>query len=163
MAKTKLKTFIDSEQLAKDLKFSQRDLSDAFVDQSALFAFYSQKAIEAQFQLDYRKTALEIVTSSIDKEIRDAAALDNEKLTEGKITSRIHTDRRYVEALMTVNEAKQIAGLCRVAPDAFSQRKDMLIQAGAASRKEAEGSLRMRGSMNDVIEAGLQKHADKTA
>ena len=141
-----IKAMIDPKRLSGDLKFTDATLKDAFIDQAGLFAYYASKEAQAAYQTDKQKQALEIVEARVDHEIRQDAADQGTKITEGKITSGIRLNASYQKALEGYNQAKMIQNLAKAATEAFKQRRDMLIQCGADAREELKGSLRMSGS-----------------
>jgi len=152
-----LEEFIDQEQLKQDISFSPDNLTDAFMQQAALFAYYATLSARAQHQADKRKHALEIVEAKAGLQIREAMAAKKEKVTEGIITSRVQLNDVVVKATSDYNEAKMIAALCKSTTEAFSQKRDMLIQSGADQRGERKGELRMNAISGDS--AGMGQRA----
>lgn len=139
--KGKVLTFISQEQLKSDLSFSPNTLDDAMMTQPGLFAHYATQSAKAQLQCDRMKSQLELVEAMLDKEIRDQANENSQKITEALVEKTIKRDPRYQEAVSNYNEAKMVASLTRSVTDAFVQRRDMLVQIGKDLREERAGSL----------------------
>lgn len=139
-----IKHFIDAEKLRNDTSFSDTDLTTPMMEQAALYAYYAHQAALAGKQVDDVKLTLELMSSKIDKEIRDKAAVDGEKLTEAKIDKMIHRDARYVRLQQKLNEAKMVESLTKSSLEALKQRRDMLVQIGVTMREEMKGELRLR-------------------
>lgn len=142
----KLKKFIDGEHLDKDLTLSESNLTEHFIEQAGLFAYYAKAAALAQHQCDKAKLNLELVTSTLDSAIRTELTEEKVKITEALIDNKIKVTSEYAEAQECYLNAKLVVALCKAAVDSMSQRKDMLVQVGAYSREEMKGSLRMVGS-----------------
>lgn len=141
-----VKFFVDTEQLGKDVSINPSDLDTAMIEQSSLFVHYAEQAAKAQNQADNLKMVLEVREAQIDKELRDAAAENGEKVTEAMLNKAIVRDPRYVKALKAYNEAKMIADLAKNACEAFKHRRDMLIQLGNKAREEMKGELRIQAA-----------------
>lgn len=141
---TDIKKLIDVDQMKKDMRFSDTDLTTPMMDQASLYASYAIVSAEASMQVDNFKMYLEIQEAKIDKSIRDAAVEAGDKYTEKKITSMIVGDKRYVSMSKKVNEAKMIAAIAKETLEALKHRRDMLVQIGVTSREEMKGELRIK-------------------
>lgn len=132
----------DPDQFKKDVAFSDVDLTSAMMAQASLYAHYAVISSQCQFAADKAKQREDLLKAVIDKEIRDRVAADGTKITEAAIDKEIDRDSRMVKTRLTTIEARAIAELSKQALFAFSQRRDMLIQLGAAAREEMKGELR---------------------
>lgn len=141
--------FINEDQYRKDILYSPTDLSAAFANQAALYAYYSEQARKATQQAGAKKQFCEIQEAKLDKAIRDAAATAGEKTTEPGIKQKIVLSPEYIRARKDQLDAEAYESLCRNYLEAFRHRKDMLIQAGASAREEYKGELRMNHSNID--------------
>lgn len=157
---SKLQTFITQEQLQKDLAFSELNLSDAFTRHAALYAHYATLSHKAEYQSDRRETAVKIAYATLAKKYRDDVVAAGEKRpTKDEIDNAVQLMPEYIAVVKVAHEAKFIAGLVKEAARAFMQRRDMLVQMGAASREEMKGELRMRelGATEDARKSSADR------
>lgn len=137
--------------LTKELEFSGEELNQAYIEQPAKFAYWASMASKSRFELDKAKLAVDrqetylkkTLYGELDNEIRQKMEMDGEKITEAKVTSRIFSDKRYLEEQNKlydlqekVSELQYQTDTLYVAKDAFIQRKDMIISLGANIRQE---------------------------
>lgn len=148
--RTSIKTFIKQSELKADLAFSVNRLDDAMMNQASLFSHYANQAAKAQLQADRMKNELELVEALIDKELRDEAAESGQKITEALLAKQIRLDPRYQQALKNSSEAKMIAQMTKSTTEAFSQRRDMLVQIGKDLREERLGDLKIKQGASRV-------------
>lgn len=137
-----IKEIIDAAQFEKDVVIGS-DLNISFRDQASLFAHYAALHRQALEQLAQKKLAVEVRHSVIYKEIREESEKDGKKITENALDAAISANKDYIALRMELIKAEGIANLAKNALEAFSQRKDMLVQLGADARQEAMGELRM--------------------
>lgn len=150
-----LKTFVDVDVLREDIKVNPNDLQSAFYDQAAKAAHYGSQAVKAQHQADRCKQAMEIIEAQIDRELRDQA-VGSKKPTEAEISKSILLDSRYQKAQWRFHEAREIAGLAREAANAFTHRRDMIVQAAKHDLEERKGEMRMTdNSLSDRMRSAL--------
>lgn len=135
--------FIDAEKLAEDMKLDETDLNDAFLTQAGLAAYYGVLHARASAQLANVKLIRDTTEAKVANELRDRANEAKEKLTEAAIERNLLLDPRVQAVGKAYALAIQIEGETRAAVDAMKQRRDMVVQLGAASREEAKGSVRM--------------------
>lgn len=124
----------DAEQFKEDIAVDRNDLLEEFTQHPSLFAFYAEIHSRAMREEAKLKLSLEITEAKLDKAIRDAAVAAGEKVTEKHIANTIVRDAEYVKAAFAYNDARASAELAKSALEAFRQRRDMLIQLGAALR-----------------------------
>lgn len=142
-SETGLKTFIDAEQLQKDIQINPADLDNAMLSHSGLSVHYGIQAVHARSQAERVKNAVEIIEARLDSEYRDSLAAEGKKVTEGAIKSAVLNDKRYSAAQAKLIEAQTIHRLADVAANAFSGRKDLILEVARDRRKEREGELRV--------------------
>lgn len=145
-----VKTFISQTQLQSDLSFSHNSLDDAMMRQASLYAHYGTQSAKAQLQADRMKNQMELVEAQIDKELREEAAAEGKKITEAQIEKAIRLDSRYQRAVSRYNESKMVASMTKTTTEAFTQRRDMLVQIGKDLREERLGEVRVRASQDRV-------------
>jgi hypothetical protein len=166
--KFKVKTFIDSAQVKKDLAYSPSSLSDAFMQQASMFAHYGVLGAQASKQVDDFKLTLETWQAKVARDIRDQKIADGEKSTEASIAAEVANHSKIIALKRALNEAKQIEASAKVVVEAFRHRRDMLIQDGLRSREELKGELSMAArKIHDderkqvearVLEAARERH-----
>lgn len=139
-----LNTFIDADQLQKDLNFTEASINMAMTRQAALFAHYARLSADATFQADRAKQQVELLEAQLNQRFRDAMVTAGTKFTEKSIDAMVIQDSSYQAAQERAHEAKAIASMVATAADSFRHRKDMLIQVGADLRLEKQGELRTK-------------------
>lgn len=138
-----VKTFIDPDQLAKDLNFDLADLTTAMARHSQLMVYYGQQTVRAKAQYDTFKAAMEIIEAKLDSEHRSVLKEENPKVTEAAIKAAVINDARYKSAQANLIKAKTQHGLAEVAERGFEHRKAMLLQIAQDAAREQSGQLRV--------------------
>jgi hypothetical protein len=141
--KVQVKDFLAEEDLKGKLAYSLNDLSTAMAEQASLFAHFGVLAAKASRQVDNIKILIENTEARVDREIREAMVMLNEKITEGIVERKIARHPQVVAYKRALNEARQIEKVAATTLEAFRHRRDMLVQAGATSREEMKGELTM--------------------
>jgi hypothetical protein len=139
-----LNTFIDADQLQRDLHFTEATINDGMTRQAALFAHYARLSADATYQSDRAKQQVDLLEAQLNQKFRDAMIASGTKFTEKSIDALVIQDSSYQAAQERAHEAKAIASMVASAADSFRHRKDMLIQVGADLRLEKQGELRMK-------------------
>jgi len=140
-AEIKVRNYVDTEQLKKDLAYSSTNLSDAMMAQASMFAHYGVQAAYAAKQVNSLELLIENHEARVYRELRDKAIADGEKVTEALLERRIAQNTTIIKMKRLLNEAKQIEAIAKTASEAFRHRRDMLIQEGFTSREEMKGQL----------------------
>lgn len=138
-----LKTFVDTKKVKEDLVLNEAMISTAVQTQAALFAHYAMLASRAEHQHDAFKVKLDVLESTIDKELRDSALLSGEKVTEASLNKAIARDDRYVRMRKKVNDAKLIANICNDVKEAMKQRLFMILRVAKDADTERQGEIRI--------------------
>jgi hypothetical protein len=139
-----LNTYFNPVAFQKDIAINPLDVDNAFLSQASLFAHYSNQAAKAGQQMDNMKLKMDVVEAELNKFHRDEFTASGVKITEQMLVNAVTTDPRFIRVRKLYNEAKCIYEMLKGSESAFRQRKDMLIQIGAASREERKGELFMK-------------------
>lgn len=155
-----VKSFIDRDELKRDVGYSNADLSTAMAEQASLFVHYGALAAEASRQVDQFKTRLSIAESAIYRTIRDKMTADGDKFSEPMLAAKVAEHPKIRQIKIAINEAKQVEATCKIAVEGFRHRRDMLIQQGLLSREEMKGELsvvakRVAGEQREVQKDSL--------
>ena len=103
------------------------------------------------------KMAVELAESKADKAIRDEMTEAGEKITEAVIGKKLITNGLVIKAKKAYNEAKGNYELCRDIKEAWSQRRDMLIQIGSDLRNERKANPSINEESSEERKARLLK------
>ncbi|QOC57917.1 hypothetical protein phiK7B1_062 [Pseudomonas phage phiK7B1] len=152
-----LNTFIDADQLQRDLHFTELTINDGMTRQAALFAHYARLSADATYQSDRAKQQVELLEATLNQRFRDSMVAAGTKFTEKAIDAMVIQDSSYQAAQERAHEAKAIASMVASAADSFRHRKDMLIQVGADLRLEKQGELRMKAHPGQSALDNLEK------
>lgn len=147
-----LKEFVNPEQLKTDVQFDLNDLDNAIRQHAALFVHYADLARLARRQFERMKATAEVLESKLYAIHREAMAAEGKKPTEGAIDAAVKTDPRWFATQQKMIDSRAIYDLASDAREAFSQRKDMLIQVSVDRRKEREGELRVN-TIREAVDA----------
>ncbi|MBE0438112.1 MAG: hypothetical protein IBX56_20215 [Methylomicrobium sp.] len=159
--KKTVRMFVNPEQLKEDVSINMADLTDCFLNQASLFAHYSSMAAKASEQADNLKLVLEVKEAELNAEHRESLLKGGGKVTEQMVTNAVLTDPRYIKVRKMHNEAKGVLEMLKAVPEAFRQRRDMLIQIGTNAREEMKGDLFIRSK--EQKEADLRERTRKAA
>lgn len=151
-----LTQYIDPEQLKADVEIVAGGLSEAMLKHASLYTHYAIQAVRAQRQYDRWKTALDVLESQLDAQIRQDAASEGKKTTENGIKSAVTNDTRWKACQTRLIEAKQMKELCDAALMCFVHRKDMLLQLARDAASERAGELRV-----SAIAAGTEASRER--
>jgi hypothetical protein len=158
-ASYQVKSYIDAEQLRRDLAFSQNDLTGAMMNQAGMFAHYGVLSAEAARQVDVVEMLLENAEAAVYKIIRDEMVSKGEKITESMLDKTVMRHQMVRNMKMALNEAKRVEALGKTAVEAFRHRRDMLIQHGLISREEMKSDIVIRGQMSREAAQDAQKQS----
>lgn len=117
------------------LTINEATLSDEFVKQPSLYAWFATLAEFANAEVESKKMALSILSANLDAEKRTDLAKDG-KVTEGMVASAVTKDKRFLVASEELIDVTRQAGILKGLVKALDQRKDMLIQLGSMKRQE---------------------------
>lgn len=159
-----LETFLDTEQLKKDVAIDSVDIIGALAAQPGLYLHYANLAVAARRQHERHKTVLEILESTLNNQHRlrlteeyELALAHDEKSkakppTEGQVRAAVVSDVKFKAASSRVIDAQQIFKLCDAAENAMHMRKDMLNQIA-----------RLAGNAGNGGEGPMRVHANRQA
>ncbi|KAA5604351.1 hypothetical protein F1188_15935 [Roseospira marina] len=138
-----VKSYVDPEQINKDVQINGTDLNNAFLEQSSLLVHYGVQAGRAAHQVDRVKQLQKLAEAQIDKEVREQASDEGRKITESAITAQITAHPKMVQLAKMLSEARLQESLADVAVESLRHRRDMLVQLGAQARTEMQGEIRV--------------------
>lgn len=150
-----LREFVDADQLKKDVEFDPNDLDNAVRQHASLFIHYADRARLARRQFERMKAAFEILESRLAMHHREQQIKDGKKPTEASVDAAVKCDPRWFAAQQKVIDARAIYDLANDAREAFSQRRDMIVQVSVDRRREREGQLRIMEDPKTAREAVL--------
>jgi hypothetical protein len=146
---SKIKTFVEPDQMITDCAINLSDLDGAFIAQSSLVAYYASRHADAIRQSERLKLMLEVTEARAAKTYREEALAAGEKTTEARISQEVTLNTTVVKARMALIDARQVTDVLKGACDSLRQKRDMLIQLGVDRRDERRGDARL----NDIDEA----------
>lgn len=151
---------IDPEQWAKDVAFKESNLSEAFQNQASLFGYYAMIAAKAARKAADLKNKLTLVEASVYNEMKEEIESENKKPVDAQITKLMKLDPRIIKAQSNLNDADERESIAKGLLESFRHRRDMLIQAGADTREEMKGEMRMKeitASRESMIDSARRK------
>lgn len=92
----------DDRKFDPDLELDFLDLEPAVAMQSSLFGYYSDAAVDARKERDEKANELDTMRATVELEVRERAAKNGEKLTEGKVSALVDTDKRITDLMQEV-------------------------------------------------------------
>jgi hypothetical protein len=149
--------FIDPARLARDVSISLTNLDDALMTHASNFVHYAVQASNARRQYERMKAAFEILESKLDNKWRVALKEENPKTTEAQIRAAVVGDKEWSQANVRMIEARTIYELAQDAKEAFTMRRDTLLQLAKDAREERLGQLRVtqevdaRGRVDEML------------
>lgn len=146
---SELKAIIDFEQAAKDLSFSEADLSAQMQRQPGLFAHYGKIAADAQRQADVIKLQLKLKEASVEKKFREEAAENGQKVTEKVVASNVETDKGVITLQTNLIKANHIAAMARTTLEAMRHKRDMMEQNAFMMRDQIRSNVSVSGEQNN--------------
>lgn len=102
-------------------------LDTEWVRQPALYFEYAKKLADARAELEQARSARDVVSAEIDRDIRDdPAKFGLQKITESAVEKAIILHSRYDQANQRVMKCKHEMDLIQAAVDALEHRKKAL-------------------------------------
>ena len=139
---------VDLKHADADVSIDEDELTECFVRQPSLFAYYGVLFAKAERQMAEAKQNLDQVIAAVDKAIREAAAKSGEKVTEKLIDKQVDRNRAVSSAKKLVIDAREQESVAKAYVDAFRHRKDSLWSLGLHKRSEMEGELTVKRSQD---------------
>lgn len=134
-----VRQFIDIEQVQRDTIINPNNILNELLGLSSIFARYGLILAKARIQRDGFKSRRNLLAAMLEKQIRDKAVVNEEKLTNPQVAAKIAGSSRMVEAELALNEAAAILAACTEARDAIKVKRDMLVQLN----KNQQAGMRM--------------------
>jgi hypothetical protein len=130
--------------ITEDARINRCDLNSEFERQGEKFRWWATLyELSADEELEL-KQELSRVYARLDAQARLDMESAGVRATEKKVENTVITHPKYVESQREYNAAKCQTGLLKAAMSAMIQRKDMLIQLGAAYRAEGVADIALR-------------------
>jgi hypothetical protein len=126
-----------SEELKNSLAIDPDNLDECLVAQPGLFYHVAEQVSIANSRRDAIKLDLEVATAECDKQVREAAAQAEEKVTEPGIQNRLRTMPRIKNLSREYLEARTKAETLLALKEAYLQRSFMLRELVALSLSQA--------------------------
>lgn len=133
-----LTTYLDTDQLKKDLDFHQDTINEDLRRHTQLQNHYANMATRARAQSERWDSAVEVLESQLDNHYRKALKEENPKTTEPQIRAAVVTDPRWKAATARKHDALTQWKLCENAARSFEHRKDMILQVSRNLERERE-------------------------
>lgn len=141
-----VKSYVDAEQLQKDLSYSDADLTSAMMRQPSLIAHYGNLHADASRQTEVVKMLLENTEAAVYRKIREDMTAAGDKFTEAVLEKAVTRHPSVVKIRKGLIEARKIEQIAKNAVEAFRHRRDMLIQIGLMQREELKGEVRINAA-----------------
>lgn len=135
--------YIDPSRLKRDVAFSPHNIDDAMMTHASKFVHYAVQSSLARGQFERMKAAFEILESKLDGEHRLVLKEENPKTTEAQIRAAVVSDERWKAANARLIETRTVYELAQDAKEAFTMRRDTLLQVAKNVREERGGQLRL--------------------
>lgn len=119
-----------------ELRVDPQNVQDALLKQPGLYAWYATVHAATQSIVEKAKLDLDVLRARTDEKVRKEAAASGTKVTESSIPLSIDRDPEVVKASQALIEARRQEGVLRAVREAFTHRRDMLIQLSAMERQE---------------------------
>lgn len=147
--------YIDPARLKRDVAFSTVNIEEAMMTHASMYVHYGVQQSKARGQYERTKAAFEILESRLDNEHRLTLKEENPKTTEAQIRAAVVSDTRWRQGNARLIETRGIYDLASVALEAFSQRRDTLLQMAKTLREEQGSKMRL-----EEIREGSKVSAD---
>ena len=140
----KLVDFQKEYDIQQELSINEEDLNKELAEQPGRYAFFA--TLFSLAEKDYNLAELEMsqIESNLDADIRERALEDKEKLTEGKILNRVHSNPKWAAAEEKIIGCRRMRGIIRGIKEGFSQRKDCLVSIASNKRVERDAVLQIK-------------------
>lgn len=135
--------YIDPARLKRDVAFSTVNIDEAMMTHASMYVHYGVQQSKARGQYERTKAAFEILESRLDNEHRVALKEENPKTTEAQIRAAVVSDERWKRGNARLIETRGVYDLASVALEAFSQRRDTLLQMAKTLREEQSSRMRL--------------------
>jgi hypothetical protein len=120
------------------LKISDVKLSEEFMQQPSIYAWFASLCEMAGAEAENKKFKVSVLKANTEKRIRYEFASRGEKTTENSIAAAVQTDDAFIAASMDLIESERQYSILRSLVRSLDQRKDMLIQLGVMKRQEMQ-------------------------
>lgn len=125
-----------TENFINEVKINAEDLPTEFQKQASLFWKYSEFLGIAEGEEKNAKMELEKTEARLFLSYREYYESQNKKYNNDILNASVRNDKEYINAHQKYINAQKEKTLAKLRLEALSQRKDMLVQLGAAHRAE---------------------------
>lgn len=143
-------TFIDTDQLKKDVDINVTDLTTDMKNHTGLQVHYAMQSVRARRQLERCKIAAEVIEAQLDAHWRTTLKEENAKTTEAQIRAAIVADARYRATQAKLIDAQTEFRYAEAAANAFDGRRELLLQIARDAAREQAGPLRVMANQDAV-------------
>lgn len=143
--------YIDPARLKADTHINPLNIDEALASNAQMFVYYATQSALARAQFERMKAAFEILESRLDNIHRKALKEENAKTTEAQIRSAVVSDKAWIQANSRMIDCRTIYDLANDAKEAFTMRRDAVIQMSKDQREE-------RGSITRIAAAKVESN-----
>ena len=109
-----------------DISIDPYNLESECISMASTYYNYRDAAGDAKNAVSYQADLLKIISAERNIAIREAAATNHEKVTEGIITSRVQSDPQVVQAMKDLRDAESTYNRLSAAVSALEIKKSEL-------------------------------------
>jgi len=149
-----VKTFIDPDQVAEDVKIDPNNIESTMLGISAIYSRYAHFVSMARIQRDGFKSRKRLLQAKVEKAVRDKAQEDGEKLTNPQVASLVDSHPVVVKADLALNEAAAVLSAIQETLNSISMKRDMLVQLNKNRNREWDMSS-ANVAKQDLSDVGL--------
>ena len=120
----------------EEISIDPQNLPAVFSEHPGKFAWYATVHAAAQYVVDQAKLTLDVLRSEVAARLRAITDGKGKKPSEALIASALEGDEQVKDAQRSLIEAKRQEAVLKALREAFTHRRDMLIQLGASEREE---------------------------
>lgn len=125
-------------RILRDLEFDRDDLDVAWKTQARKLMEYGYLSAKTEREVSDLKRELERIEAKLYGIYRTTLSLDGARINEATIESKVRNDPSYLTARANYDKAKERADILKHAVNAFSHRRDMIVQASKMQLTELE-------------------------
>jgi len=149
-----VKTFIDPDQVAEDVKIDPNNIESTMLGISAIYSRYAHFVSMARIQRDGFKSRKRLLQAKVEEAVRDKAQEDGEKLTNPQVASLVDSHPVVVKADLALNEAAAVLSAIQETLNSISMKRDMLVQLNKNRNREWDMSS-ANVAKQDLSDVGL--------
>lgn len=140
------------EMLKARLAINEDNLDKELIEQPNLFYYVGKFCAAAIFERDKKDNEIDTFQAKLDRDIRNNAISNSERITETQIKSTILRNEPYLRHLSEMNELKRMVNEWTALRDAYQQRSYVLLKMVDLYVSGYYGQVTGRTERNDAIE-----------